>query len=613
MGFARGSPRTCSLTQGRSNSPTRSWRTTARARMMHSCWWRAISGADERGHDQSGADGAVGCAARPAAQGGLAAAADPRRWGRGRRQRAPAPEHAPVGGCGGRRDRARPGPATRRGPVRPRGAERHDARGLQADRSDRAELGDRARPGRVGHREGGRGTSDPSERADDIRTLRRRQLCRDPREPARERVVRARERLLHGGDHSQDRPVRAGRRRHPVSRRDCRHEPGVAGKDPARGPGAGDRAGRGRGDDPRQRTPHRRDQSRPQGGDQAGTVSRGLVLPAGGRGDPPAAARRAWGRPTAAHLLLRASVRRAVWEGNSSDFGPSTRPATQPCVGGERPRAAQRRRAGGDRGHGRRPAGRASPRRVPRRGSDAPRPLRRRVAHAGGGGGAPHRAGARANQWTDRRGGRAAGHPPQYVDAKDEGVRPVTEPTLTPVRVEKALGLLPEIEALEPLRALLVSISRPDERTLWSSSGPYLTLGKRGVQPEELRHRMPQVFHTITEHLQGLYGAYVEALECQQRADGTGAVAALLRAGRSEERVARLNQARAWYDVALRLSQGLQDRRPEVESLRSLGELFTGLGQYAEAARHFQRALAIAEAEFDQAGAGAAGGRVGAP
>src|SRR2546426_12308736 len=33
---------------------------------------------------------------------------------------------------------------------------------------------------------------------------------------------------------------------------------------------------------------------------------------------------------------------------------------------------------------------------------------------------------------------------------------------------------------------------------------------------------------------------------------------------------------------------------------RSLGELFTGLGEYSEAARHFQRALAIAEAEFDR-------------
>jgi len=179
-------------------------------------------------------------------------------------------------------------------------------------------------------------------------------------------------------------------------------------------------------------------------------------------------------------------------------------------------------------------------------------------------------------------------------------------PPLPPVRVEKALALLPEIEALGPLRALLVSISRPDERSLWSSSGPYLTLGKRGVQPEELRRRMPQAFHVITEHLQTLYRAYVEALECQQRADGAGAVAALVRAGHGEERVGRRSQARAWYDVALRVSQALQDRRPEVESLRSLGELFLRLGQYAEGARHFQRALAIAEAEFDQTGAIAA-------
>ena len=179
-------------------------------------------------------------------------------------------------------------------------------------------------------------------------------------------------------------------------------------------------------------------------------------------------------------------------------------------------------------------------------------------------------------------------------------------PPLPPVRVEKALALLPDVEALGPLRALLVSISRPDERALWSSSGPYLTLGKRGVQPEELRRRMPQAFHVITEHLQTLYRAYVEALECQQRGDGAGAVAALVRAGRGEERVGRLSQARAWYDVALRVSQALQDRRPEVESLRSLGELFLRLGQYAEGARHFQRALAIAEAEFDQPGAIAA-------
>lgn len=182
----------------------------------------------------------------------------------------------------------------------------------------------------------------------------------------------------------------------------------------------------------------------------------------------------------------------------------------------------------------------------------------------------------------------------------------MSPPPLPPVRVEKALALLPELEALAPLRALLVAISRPDERSLWSSSGPYLTLGKRGIQPDELRRRMPVAFHRITEHLQGLYTSYVEALQCQQRGDGPGAVTALLKAGQREESVGRLIQAQAWYSVALGIAEALQDRRPEVESLRSVGQIGLALARYAESARHFQRALALAEAEFDQVGAIAA-------
>src|SRR2546422_11462984 len=107
---------------------------------------------------------------------------------------------------------------------------------------------------------------------------------------------------------------------------------------------------------------------------------------------------------------------------------------------------------------------------------------------------------------------------------------------------------------------------------------------------------MPQAFHVITEHLQTLYRAYVETLECQQRGDGPGAVAALLRAGGGEERVGRVGQARAWDDVALRVSQALQDRRPEGEALRSPGELFPPLGQHAGGARPFPRAPSLGPA-----------------
>ncbi len=182
----------------------------------------------------------------------------------------------------------------------------------------------------------------------------------------------------------------------------------------------------------------------------------------------------------------------------------------------------------------------------------------------------------------------------------------MTEPHLPPIRVEKALALLPELEALTPLRALLVSISRPDERKLWASSGPYLTLGKRGVDLDELRRRMPQAFHRIAEHIQVLFKAYADALDSQQRGDAPGVVAALLRAGHLEEEGGRLTQARAWYEVALHVAEQLQDRRPEVEALRALGYVRLALGEYAEGARHFQRSLALAEGEFDQAGATAA-------
>src|SRR3989449_1043725 len=102
------------------------------------------------------------------------------------------------------------------------------------------------------------------------------------------------------------------------------------------------------------------------------------------------------------------------------------------------------------------------------------------------------------------------------------------------------------------------------------------------------------------------FKAYVEALECQQRADAAGVVLALLGAGRLEEEVGRHTQARTWYEVALRVAETLQDRRPEVEVLRALGYVCVALGEHAASARHFQRSLALAEAEFDQAGATAA-------
>ncbi len=171
------------------------------------------------------------------------------------------------------------------------------------------------------------------------------------------------------------------------------------------------------------------------------------------------------------------------------------------------------------------------------------------------------------------------------------------------MRVEQALELLPDLEALAPLRALLFSISRTDDRGMWASAGPYLTVGKRDLSPGELRRQLNQAVRAVSDHVHTLFTHYVDALEHQEAGDPGAAVASLLAAGRLEELIGRVGQAEEWYTLALGVAAGLQDRRPEVAALDAAGQLSLSLGRYEDSARHFQRALALAEAEFDQAGA----------
>ncbi len=174
------------------------------------------------------------------------------------------------------------------------------------------------------------------------------------------------------------------------------------------------------------------------------------------------------------------------------------------------------------------------------------------------------------------------------------------------MKVEQALRLLPDLEALVPLRARVLASARADELRAWAGASPYLTVGRRELSPAELRRRNAQTFHLVTEHLAGLYDAYIDALDSLEHEDPAGAVSALLRAGRREEDTGRTAQALAWFGVALDLAAGLPDRRPEIQALLALAGNHCRAGQLDAGSRHAQRALALAEAEFDQAGAIAA-------
>ena len=173
----------------------------------------------------------------------------------------------------------------------------------------------------------------------------------------------------------------------------------------------------------------------------------------------------------------------------------------------------------------------------------------------------------------------------------------------TVLRVEQALRLLPDVDALTPLRAFLISTSHRGSTEEWHAADAYRTVGRRYLRLDDLRRRVPEALARAQAHLATLYDAVLEALERERAGDMSAAVRALLRAGAAEELVGRFRQARAWYVHALGLSEALRDRRPEIEALCALGRSALASGDARGGAREYQRALALAEAERDPAGA----------
>ena len=81
-----------------------------------------------------------------------------------------------------------------------------------------------------------------------------------------------------------------------------------------------------------------------------------------------------------------------------------------------------------------------------------------------------------------------------------------------PLRVEQALRLVPPLESLAPLRALPVSVSRPDDLLTWSSSAAYMTMGKRGVEPSVLRSRLDILIQRVARQLTEQYAAAIAVI-----------------------------------------------------------------------------------------------------
>lgn len=163
---------------------------------------------------------------------------------------------------------------------------------------------------------------------------------------------------------------------------------------------------------------------------------------------------------------------------------------------------------------------------------------------------------------------------------------------ITPVmRVERALRVLPDVDVLTSLRALVIGSSRGN-----TSDAPHLTVGKRTIRPGRLPELLPEAIHEFTEHLRALFAAAVASLEAEAAGNTAGAAMLLLDAGALEERIGRESAAQAWYEHARVIATDAFDRQPEIHALLALAEVDMDREALEPAARRAQRAFTLAEA-----------------
>lgn len=167
------------------------------------------------------------------------------------------------------------------------------------------------------------------------------------------------------------------------------------------------------------------------------------------------------------------------------------------------------------------------------------------------------------------------------------------------LRVEQVLRMLPAAAVLQPLRNALLSSVRADQQLQWASAAPYLTAGKHLVQTEDLRRGVEHTLEQEADRLETLFAACLDAIRARERGDLHAAATALLHAGDDERRLGP-DAAMPWFEAADALAAGLPARSLEIVCQQRLGSLRLERRNFAEAGRHYQRSLVLAEAEFDQ-------------
>jgi tetratricopeptide (TPR) repeat protein len=165
--------------------------------------------------------------------------------------------------------------------------------------------------------------------------------------------------------------------------------------------------------------------------------------------------------------------------------------------------------------------------------------------------------------------------------------------------VEEVLRLLPGLEELETLRLSLIGAAVPDPDRAWDSSSAYATVDKRILRPADVEAAVAHAEAALIDYVTSLHGGLRPFFQSFFAGDPDTAAGHLVALGERQEDLGRARNAREFYRAALRLSLPLPDKRTQVLALRRIGRVSLLLGDFPEAASHYERSDELAHDSGD--------------
>lgn len=160
--------------------------------------------------------------------------------------------------------------------------------------------------------------------------------------------------------------------------------------------------------------------------------------------------------------------------------------------------------------------------------------------------------------------------------------------------VEELLGLLPDVDELELLRLRIIGAAVPDPGKTWDSSSAYSTVDKRIVSADEVGRAVRDAEESLHAYVASLYQGLRPVFQAYFEQRHEDAARHLISLGEQLEGGGRLKGARQMYRSALSLSLPILDKCTQILALRRIGRVSLALGDFHEAAQHYERSAQLA-------------------